>query len=241
MASKKFSTDSPYHIYSVEFEDSIIRTRFSIANKLAHYFYPSIFPEYYVKLVMLSWTMCSSFHVILFDHQLKINFCWCLTNKLLFFVVSMIYKPWGTKDNVILVLVVTEKVDMTVGHIMRLALFLLAVIPTIEANWGQWREANWKGKFNKKSWVRCDHSTECMTGLYRTDGNIGEISLIERAMCYQVPSPNLHQQSLCKKADWWKTWTGQWRAVYLADAPNDGFLQNTLKTLFSLSRVLLDL
>ena len=88
---------------------------------------------------------------------------------------------------------------------MKLALFLLAVLPSIEANWGQCREANWKGKFNKKSWVRCDHSTEYMTGLYRTDGNNGEISLIEKAMCCQAPSPNQHQQSFCKKADWWKT------------------------------------
>ncbi|CAH3178988.1 unnamed protein product [Porites lobata] len=98
-----------------------------------------------------------------------------------------------------------KKVDMTVGHIMKLALFLLAVLPSIEANWGQCREANWKGKFNKKSWVRCDHSTEYMTGLYRTDGNNADISLIEKAMCCQAPSPNQHQQSFCKKADWWKT------------------------------------
>ena len=94
---------------------------------------------------------------------------------------------------------------MTVGHIMKLALFLLAVLPSIEANWGQCREANWKGKFNKKSWVRCDHSTEYMTGLYRTDGNNADISLIEKAMCCQAPSPNQHQQSFCKKVDWWKT------------------------------------
>ena len=94
---------------------------------------------------------------------------------------------------------------MTVGHIMKLGLFLLVVIPTIEASWGQCREANWKGKFNKKSWVRCDHPTEYMTGICRTDGNNGEISLIEKAMCCQAPSPNQYQHSLCKKADWWKT------------------------------------
>ena len=94
---------------------------------------------------------------------------------------------------------------MTVGHIMKLGLFLLVVIPTIEASWGQCREANWKGKFNKKSWVRCDLSTEYMNGIYRTDGNNGEISLIERAMCCQAPSPNQRQHSLCKKTDGWKT------------------------------------
>lgn len=89
---------------------------------------------------------------------------------------------------------------------MKLALSLLVILLMAEVCSSQCRVANWWSAFDKKGWVKCDHSTEYLTGLYRNDnwGNNDGVFLIEEGSCCKALGLNQNQPSTCVNANWWR-------------------------------------